>query len=245
MSTRSVLIHYDVFKNAGSSVDRMLESAFGAGWIAYDPVETYGHIMPLEPLEAFIAEHPQIAAISSHIARPPVPQVPGVTAYPVVFVRHPTLRAASIYKDARKRLLAGRDTFAEFIRWHVRQVDSLVTNYQTMLLAGAQPDEDGTLPRVDETSLEEALAFLGNLPAFGVVERFNDSLADLRAWLGPVFPQIDWTPPPSRGEGAELATIDAIRADLGEETYAMLLAANAFDMRLYDAALRLFDERRA
>jgi hypothetical protein len=239
-------MHYDVFKNAGSSIDQMLETAFGRSWIAFDPVETYGHVMPAEPLERFIAEQPDIVAISSHIARPPVAQVAGVEVYPVAFVRHPTLRAASVFKDARKRLLTGPDTFSDFVRWHARsQSDSLVANYQTLLLSGAQPDEDGVMPRVDETSLEDALAFLGNLPAFGVVERFDESLDALRAWLAPVFPQIDWAPPPTRSEGAELATIDQIRENLGDEDYARLLAANAFDMRLYESAVRLFEQRRA
>jgi hypothetical protein len=238
-------MHYDVFKNAGSSIDRMLERAFGGSWIAFDPVETYGHVMPTEPLERFIAEQSGIVAISSHIARPPVPQVDGVAVYPVAFVRHPTLRTASVFKDARKRLLTGPDTFADFVRWHARsQSDSLVANYQTLLLSGAQPDDEGVMPRVDETILEDALAFLGNLPAFGIVERFDQSLDALRAWLAPVFPQIDWTSPPVRGDDIELATVEQIRENLGEETYARLLAANAYDMRLYEAAVRLFDQRR-
>ena len=34
VATRPLLLHYDVFKNAGSSIDRMLEAAFGSAWIA-------------------------------------------------------------------------------------------------------------------------------------------------------------------------------------------------------------------
>ena len=69
---RAIIIHYHFFKNAGTSVDAILQRNFGAGWTSreYPPRST-----PNGARE-FLTANPQIAALSSHTLPLPPPDIP-------------------------------------------------------------------------------------------------------------------------------------------------------------------------
>src|SRR5687767_12265527 len=95
MAKRRVIIHYHIFKNAGTSVDRMLQESFGEAWASWDTENRDGKISPSE-LEAFLLDRPHLAALSSHQIVPPLPSRE-LDVFPIVFVRHPIDRAHSAY----------------------------------------------------------------------------------------------------------------------------------------------------
>src|SRR5579884_1946584 len=141
---RHVLVHYHIFKNAGSSLDRILRDSLGNAWVEWDPVEPTGAVPP-EKLAEFIGGHPQFAAVSSHLARPPLPSVAGVVLHTLIFLRHPILRAASVYKYERTaetgtesaRIAASR-TFAQYVRWQLDSGSRTIRDFQTIYLSGAR-----------------------------------------------------------------------------------------------------------
>ena len=63
-SRRNVIVHYHLFKNAGSSIDHLLKFNFGDKWMAYDSDSASG-IISTKGLEKLIADNPEVDAFSS------------------------------------------------------------------------------------------------------------------------------------------------------------------------------------
>lgn len=72
---RHVLLHYHIFKNAGSSVDAALAGCFGPAWSSYDADPVWTNITTGD-LFAYLREHESLRALSSHQARWPEPLDP-------------------------------------------------------------------------------------------------------------------------------------------------------------------------
>ena len=119
MIDRPVLVHYHIFKNAGTSVDVALQRSFGSRWTTFEgsharDVQTSGQ------LGRFLQDRPEVCAVSSHLARPPLP-FPGCR--PIAFLRHPLLRARSVYEFVRRYPeqpgcpASHRQSFSMFVQW--------------------------------------------------------------------------------------------------------------------------------
>jgi hypothetical protein len=93
-----LIVHYHIFKNAGSSVDAGLHAFFGDSWYNFEGAHAHD-VQSTESLRRFIAACPMLRAVSSHLARPPLPYT---NAIPIVFLRHPILRALSVYEFVRR-----------------------------------------------------------------------------------------------------------------------------------------------
>lgn len=70
MYARSVLIHYHIFKNAGTSVDECLRESFRELWGIYEGPHAHA-IQSSVQLGAHLAANPHLAAVSSHLSRRP------------------------------------------------------------------------------------------------------------------------------------------------------------------------------
>ncbi|MFV2064622.1 MAG: hypothetical protein ACC726_14100, partial [Chloroflexota bacterium] len=101
---RHVVIHYHIFKNAGTSVDRALRTHFGSTWTTLEAGDRQrdpsGHLSP-ERIRRFLDEHRTVQALSSHTADLPPPSVEGLQLHPIIMLRHPLDRIRSIYDFAR------------------------------------------------------------------------------------------------------------------------------------------------
>jgi hypothetical protein len=82
---KPLLVHYDIYKNAGSSVEKNLFDSFGGRWAVYDGVPDAFRLSS-DDVAAFAAANPRVCAISSHKARPF--RAP-TRFFPVLFLRHP------------------------------------------------------------------------------------------------------------------------------------------------------------
>lgn len=246
---RHVLVHYHIFKNAGSSLDAILMDSFGDSWRPWDPGAPHSAHGPRELIE-FIKTNPSVAAISSHTIRPPFPIMRDVAAYPLVFVRHPILRVASVFKyersldgETESQRVAMNSSFAEYVRWRLRpEVEPVVRDFQTLYLSGEHLRyEDPRDAVASSQAYARALGILGDLPVFGIVERFGDSVRQFNDRLKHVFPQIQWREAHENVTEPWLGTLDAIRAEIGNSLYDELEACNAFDLSLYKTATSLFE----
>ena len=86
--------------------------------------------------------------------------------------------------------------------------------------------------------------FLASLPAFGLVEYFNQSARRLERWLQGPFPGFNFTPAQinsqlQRKDSLEERIADVER-ELGPNLFQELLNANEYDMQIYHYALDLF-----
>ena len=99
MSTkRNIIIHYHLFKNAGTSIDLMLEDSFGSDWIQYDEITgKHGKMLPSHFVE-YILDNKNYKAISSHRLVPPIISHKHLNVFPIILIRNPIDRAFSAYQ---------------------------------------------------------------------------------------------------------------------------------------------------
>jgi len=101
--------------------------------------------------------------------------------------------------------------------------------------------------RATAADLALAKERIAALPAFGLVDQFNESLRLFQRWLGTVFPDLELSPVAlnaSPGRKAGLGDrITTIKSALGDELFARLHDNNAFDLELYTFANKRLTER--
>lgn len=245
---RSIIIHYHLYKNAGTSVDRILEKNFGATkWIKW---EGEGGRASPEAMARLIESKPRAAAISSHVADISLPDVANIDIYPILFLRHPLDRIASVYHFERKQEKDGpgpnqakKLDLRSYVEWRLTH-DRLFINYQTMRLA-AWPSvpESRMLPE-----LTRALRALVELPFFGLVECFDESANRLESWLKPIFPEFkshSIRDNVTSNVSATLADkLKGLNEQLGDDLYERLVSENSDDLVLYETATTIWEDRR-
>ncbi len=243
---RDVLVHYHLFKNAGSSVDGVLRRHFGAAWARLDGSEPWQRVEDGELLD-FLQESPQIRALSSHQARPPGPELEGLRIHPLIFLRDPIDRAGSVYEFERRMpataspgsAMANELEFPDYVDWRVEEGDGgTLCNFQTLMLGWREGDIGSA------SAAARAGQLVDSLPCLGLVESFEVSMARISAQLAPVFGAM---PPPlaahnrSIGRAGSLAQrLEQIRLALGEVRYRRLCEANALDIELHARATKRF-----
>jgi hypothetical protein len=247
-----VIVHCHIYKNAGSSIDRLLWESFGDGFAVLDPMPGYQTI-GAGAVTRFLHDNPHVRAISSHRLHPPF-DMPW--ALPVVMLRHPVDRARSAYAFARgnpdmpDHAVARDGSLAEYVAWSLatRGEGAILRNYQVHHLSGAAyRADDPERWAATEHDLREACAVIAGLPGFGLVRRFGQSCRLFNALYRPRLPAVhffDWAEN-ATGDPAmrEEAALGEIRRELGEAGFAALEAANVLDLQLYAHARGLFEAR--
>jgi hypothetical protein len=251
---RQILVHYHMFKNAGSTFDSMLEKSFGPRWTNHDKGQAAAYISPDE-LRAFIEAHPKLLAVSSHHAVLPVPDVPGVEVTPVLFLRHPLDRVRSVYDFERRQGLesgpvskgaehAARLPLADYLRWRLDSTaNGVVHNFQTVRMI-FNPRYNRHPIKDDEFAV--AWSRVKALPFFGLVEEFDAGILLLSRLLrdrGMVF-ATDYVPRnQSAREGSLQERLDRMRTEVGDAMWQELVARNQRDLALYELACDEFRAR--
>lgn len=241
-SPRRVIIHYHLFKNAGTSLDQILKTNFPNGW---QEREGPGIGWSAPDVAGYLKQHPHIRVLSSHTALLPPPELPDCFVYPILFIRHPIDRIRSIYEFEVKQVAdtsgarkAKETDLAGYIKWRLHcKGDRAIRNFQAYRIAFAVP---GNADGKSLTEEERSLAALTTLPFVGVVETFDTSLQRLQEWLMPAFPHIDFKPVRANVTQKAHSSLDdrllAIQTEVGAELFNELMHANALDLKLYKAA---------
>ena len=240
ITQRNVIVHYHLFKNAGTSLDHILKQNFKTGWYEH---EGPGAGWRVEAVTEYLQQHPEIVVLSSHTALLPLPVLPNTTIYPIIFIRHPIDRIRSIYEFERKQnaetegaRVAKQTDITGYIQWRLnRKGDRSIRNFQTYRLAFAVPEVNEDGKKLSEE--KRALKALKTLPFVGVVEQFDSSLARLQDWLKPAFPDIEFKPTKANVTQREEVTLEerleAFKAEIGTELYDELTEMNKDDLRIY------------
>ena len=245
---RKVLVHFHIFKNAGTSIDRVLEECFEERWLTYDRTAPSAKITA-QDMDVFLREHPKALAVSSHQVAPPVSREV-CDVYPIVLLRHPIDRAYSAYlfewgwQDGKKT--KPERPFGEYVeeKLQLRRLTA-IEDYQSLHLANTSYDTFEITPDTpDEVVVSNAAGFLEGLPCFGLVEEYGRSLAWFDKVLGKRFRKLRFRELRANSLQDASLTLDEklarIREELGEAAYAELEARNAMDLALYDHARSLF-----
>ena len=244
-----VVVHYHIFKNAGTSVDAMLSRVFPSWRDWHAGVTTWPGP---DDLAAELARRP-VEAISCHTLSPPAPM--GWDVFPIVLLRHPLDRALSVYLHERRcapntlscHVARARD-FGAYVRWCLDYPSAggiVICNYQTLHLAAAAWRGHVYNARAGDAERDEALRRLSTLPAPGVVDRFDRFTerlaAELARWRDqPIdLPRSAW----ENRSGERTDALEARLRDLEGQLEKTLLQrfndANTHDYALYERAQTL------
>jgi hypothetical protein len=235
---RDLIVHYHLFKNAGSSIDEILKQNFGDRWGQSEFPRVPGVRSNSGAVGTYLQERPELLAFSSHTAMLPVPQLEGVRVHPIVFLRHPIDRIRSAYDFERKQNaktrgaeLAKQQDFVGYLRTLLKfKGNPQVKNFQAGRLAQNEPLTAGSVR-------ERALRALRILPFVGLVEAYDRSMERLELQLKLHFPDFRVVPvhknagrPTSSSLEERLA---AVKASIGTDLFDELLAANEDDLAIY------------
>jgi len=250
MATRKLLLHYHLFKNAGSSVDRLLRESFADGWINFDK-ELPGQKISAAEMEQFILQNPHLRAVSSHQIVPPVPGGE-LQVTPIVFLRDPIDRVKSAYLfewQKQLHLSEPKGSLSDYI--HEKLLPgkgTVIANFQVSRLSNQRYDEIRPVPGThDLDRLRAAMTFIRNLNFFGLVERFDESLEHMANFTRAAFPELKYSVYRENSSRDTETTINqrytSFRQEIGEELFNRVIQRNHLDLQLYNYALGLFDAR--
>lgn len=225
---RTVILHYHLFKNAGTSVDHVLRRNFPGGWASRE-FSGQGGNNTADVID-WIKGTPRAIAFSSHTILGPIPQIDGMRIVPVVLLRDPVDRIHSAYHferqqqaDTKGAQLAKAHDLEGYVQARLAiPGDRQCRNFQTTRLASMVP---GTSPErlraIEATQMIQQLGVLGLVSDFrAAMTRLSGSVAHS---LGPLdIPDVR----------ANRAT--GTRAPLAPQLLNQLVTENSDDLALLD-----------
>ena len=251
---RHVVVHYHIFKNAGTTIDAILTRNFGS---------SHGHIEGKKPWDTLASDSilqfarggRGLKAISSHCARLPIPSDAHIVFYPLIFLRHPIDRVGFVYAFERKQAenspdlgvkIALEEDIRGYVKWRLEEGHgSVIKNFQVVHLAGRE--RDMRIAHATKDDLSIALERLNRLEFFGIVECFQESILKMERYLSNTFGPINTScrienRSPDRKETLK-ERVDELRCELGSALYDEILDKNSLDLELYNRSLELFRTR--
>lgn len=185
---RTIILHYHLFKNAGTSVDAILKRNFPGKWVTREFPGNGGNNTPL--VEQWIRDTPDAVAYSSHTMLGPIPRIEGVRIISLMLLRDPIERIKSAYRFERTQQadtwgaqLAKQHDFEGYVRARLaRAGDRQCRNFQTYRLASLMPGPG--------TELERAKRALEALTVVGRVEAFGAAMSSLTEAARSAFPSF-------------------------------------------------------
>jgi hypothetical protein len=248
--TRPLLVHYHIFKNAGTSFEWALKRALGTRFCKYD-LTAPNQILSSADIIRFVKGRPETEAISSHQASFPAPKIRGREVVTSILIRDPIARIRSMYAFERQQaastpgaLKAKKLDFKGFVEWRLSTAPATLCNYQMHFCSRTK----GT--QLDEVHLRKAIANLDQIDIVGTVERYSEWLALAQSILSKAFPNILLSATRQNVTGAgrettEAAILDDLVNDLGQTLAEYLLERNKLDMCLHQVADALLTRKLA
>jgi hypothetical protein len=237
---RRIVLHFHIFKNAGTTVADWLGRSFGERFVPFEETSDRNSYLGAVDLLTFLQRNEQIAAITSHHLRYPLPVAQEFTFFDLCFLRDPIDRLRSIYTFFRNgpltddpiAILAHECELGEFLRSLIDQFPHFVNNPHVTLLgmggAYTRPPGDGDLAK--------ATAVLLNMSFPGVVDLFDESVrAGLYFWRT-AFPGLTPDLTPSNVtlglQGNLQERVRSIEQACGRRVFQQLMDLNALDLEL-------------
>ncbi|MEO5753703.1 MAG: hypothetical protein ABIR38_03250 [Chthoniobacterales bacterium] len=247
-----LLIHYHIFKNAGSSFEWALQEAFGHDYRSFDSPTPRGFISG-DDLAEFALRHPSVRAIASHQAAPPSPAIPEREVVTSILIRDPIARIRSIYAFERSQqagtpgaLKAKELSFRGYVEWRLQTAPDMLCNFQVHFCTRTAEKQTGAPNR---ERLEKAISNLDATSIVGTVARYDEWIALAERILASSFPGLS-LPSVRRNATArtalpEVAILEQLVSELGEDTAQFLIKNNELDMCLHQVADALLTRRLA
>lgn len=238
------IIHYHIFKNAGSSVDRALQEFFKDRWTAFEGRHAHD-IKSVVDVLAFLEKNRDVLALSSHLARPPLPYDDAV---PIVFLRHPIARIRSVHSFVatdpaqHSHEIARTGGLGDYIEWAFgpgREVGGVVIrNYQVVHLSPASFRLPSILcAEAHEEDYEAAKTLLAAWPCVGIADAYTESCRRFEIEIKKIHDTFSFKVFQENRSSNDSPSLNDVlsemRSQLGESLYKRCEAENELDIRLY------------
>jgi mannosyltransferase OCH1-like enzyme len=236
---RTVILHYHLFKNAGSSLDASFKDWLGdKKWATK---EFPGALNPnRQQVRQWIIDNPDVVCFSSHSAHLPPPEIEGVRVIPILFIRHPLDRILSAYAFEKKQgadtlgsVIARNTTLSGYLEIFLSQKNwHQVSNFHCQRLAAYFE-----LP--DKTLVERAVMAVDALPFIGVVEDYAGSITRLQRYLEnngfkDVPLKTKYVNTNSKRSQTLTMRLEEIRNSVEPKVYSKLIENNQGDLSIYE-----------
>ncbi len=240
---RDILVHFHIFKNAGTTIEWILKKNFSKEFVRKDKDDPSG-ILTINDIRNILKEDENIKAISSHQIRFPLPKNENINFHPIIFIRHPIDRIFSIYSFQRRRTDTDRPgvrkakelNLNDYIKWNYSLKKFMpMRNFQVLYLS-----DKSVKSTVDENDYKIALQRMKEIKMMGIVERFDESLLVAEEYLRKYFPNIDLSyksqniSSERKGNLQERIKDDFKRLD--KDTIDEIFEKNNYDLMLYEKA---------
>jgi len=244
------LIHYHIFKNAGSSFEWALEQALGQHFRRFDSPDPPGRITARQ-IARLVKAEPELHAISSHQATPPPPRILGRKVITSILIRDPIARIGSMYAFERAQqantigaLKAKELDFRRYVEWRLEATPSVLCNFQVIICSGRHRTE------CSKRDLETAIIRLDSIDIVGTVTRYPEWLAVAQSYLQQYFPKlflslVHHNRSTEERTVSESEILARLTQALGPAITRDLLARNELDMTLHQVADSLLTRRLA
>ena len=185
---RTVILHYHLFKNAGTSIDSILKDNFKGRWLTNE----FKGFNNTRDVTQWINDNPNNVVFSSHTMNGPIPKIDGVKIISIAMLRDPIKRIISAYKFERLQeantlgaQLARELSFEDYVLARLKKKgDKQCRNFQTERLATLHPS--------DQSKIQRAKAALNDLSFVGIVEDFNTSMITFSRQIMKIFPNYKY-----------------------------------------------------
>jgi hypothetical protein len=237
---RHIVLHNHLFKNAGSTIDWALQQNFRDAFIDHrdDEQMRKGAVY----LQSYLEENKHIKALSSHHLTMPLPEIMGVKLLTMMMLRHPIERVTSVYKFEKEQVSdthpgvinAQKLSLRDYIHWRMRpEVGATIRNFQARKLL---PPRKLGQEQISDAELSALKNQLSKTELLGLVGRFDESMLLFEERLKKIFPNIDLSYV-AQNVGQEATQkhenrLERLRAEIGDETYELLLEKNREDLQL-------------
>ena len=247
---QSILLHFHIFKNAGSTIEWLLEKNFPKKNLTIDG-ESPGEIIQMKKINDILEKKISIKTISSHQIRYPIPKNTRFNFIPILFLRHPIDRAFSIYyfkkneiDDSIGSIKARSMNLSEFIKWNMNFKGYMpMKNFQVLFLSNKTTKEE-----VNEKDLEIAINRMKSSLIIGVVDRMDESLVIAESLLKQEFPKINLAyvkqNVSKERKGTMIERLKHSEDNLGVDLKNRLNECNKLDMELYHSTNKEIDKRK-
>ena len=246
---RIVIAHAHIFKNAGTTIDWILQRNFGKKFL--DDRNDQLIRSDTEYVAKLLSKNKKLKAFSSHSLPLPVNQIEGIDLQVMCMLRHPLLRVRSVYDFERKQMAdtpgakyAKNATFQEYVRWRMLpETNATIKDMQVRFLTKNNSIDNS----LGQDHLQAAIEYVESHELVGVVERFDQSMVLFERHFKKIG--FEFNPVYIKQNITEKESLDAefkltqLRSDLGDDLYGVLIANNQLDLALYEFTLKLLTRR--
>lgn len=248
---RVVVIHNHLFKNAGSTIDWALKKNFGSSFVDHrqDDLMRQG----ASYLGPYLEAKTKFSALSTHHLVLPLPMLENIHLLLMTMFRHPIERVTSVYSFERKQscnstpgvMHARKLSIGDYVRWRLKpEVGATIRNFHSRRMFPNRKINSERFGFSDISFMEDSVR---KMDMIGIVDRFDESMVLFENSLKNYFPDIDLSYIPQnigqkQGESKE-KRLTWLQAEVGRETYSLLLRENKHDIDLYDFMRKEFQRR--